>query len=152
MHLELFALCAQRLRASCPTAAQGSRLESKQEIVMSPITRNLMGAVAALVLTAWQGAALGTSLAGIPTETHSVTVKYADLNLDHAADIGVLYHRIRLAAGIACGESHLTGSHISLPAWEQCVRLAVDDAVAKLDRPALSAYHRESTGESARKG
>ena len=52
---------------------------------MSPIARNLMGAVAALALTAWQGAALSTSLSGTAGQTHSVTVHYADLDLNRAA-------------------------------------------------------------------
>lgn len=53
---------------------------------MSPIAKNLMGAVAALALTAWQGAALSTSLSGTAGQTHSVTVvHYADLDLNRAA-------------------------------------------------------------------
>jgi UrcA family protein len=51
---------------------------------MSPIAKNLMGAVAALALTAWQGAALSTSLSGTAGQTHSVTVHYADLDLNRA--------------------------------------------------------------------
>jgi UrcA family protein len=52
---------------------------------MSPMAKNLMGAVAALALTAWQGAALSTSLSGTAGQTHSVTVHYADLDLNRAA-------------------------------------------------------------------
>jgi UrcA family protein len=118
---------------------------------MSKLTEYLLGALAALFIVAWQGAALGASLHGPAGQTVSIAVKYADLDLNRPADVKTLYQRIRHAAYGACGQRELTGSHSALPSWQQCVRDAVEQAVARLDRPALTAYHRDHS-EAARKG
>jgi UrcA family protein len=125
---------------------------SQQESVMSQITKYLVGAAAALVLTAWEGVAVGTSLDGAGDPLHPITVRYADLDLNQPHDVGVLYHRIRLAADESCGIGEVTGSHLKLPSWKQCVARAVDEAVVSLDRPALTAYHRQHTIEASGKG
>jgi len=119
---------------------------------MSQIAKYVLGALAALFVVAWQGAALGGSLEGSLSQPVSVVVKYADLDLNRPVDVKVLYHRIRLAADRACGEREITGSHLSLPSWEVCVANAVDQAVVRLDRPALTAYHLQHTTDVARKG
>jgi UrcA family protein len=106
-------------------------------------------AAAAVTLSTWQGSALADPL---NTETQSITVRFADLDLNQPQDIRVLYRRINLAAGIACGESKQTGSNLPLPSWQHCVAGAVDAAVLQLDRPALTAYHRAHTSDTAWKG
>ncbi|MGA8705493.1 MAG: UrcA family protein [Steroidobacteraceae bacterium] len=119
---------------------------------MSKFIEYAVGALAALFIVAWQGAALGGSLDGPDVQTMSVSVRYADLDLSRPADVKVLYQRIGRAANAVCGERELTGSHLPLPSWRRCVADAVDHAVVQLDRPALSAYHREHTTDVARKG
>ena len=119
---------------------------------MSQITKYLVGAAAAIVLTAGQGVALGTSLEGTADQPHPVTVRYADLDLNQPHDVRVLYHRIRLAADKSCGIGEITGSHLKLQSWEECVARAVDETVTRLDRPALTAYHREHSIEASWKG
>jgi len=119
---------------------------------MNQFVKYALGALAALFVVAWQGAALATSLDAPPGQPVSVSVKYADLDLSRPADVKVLYHRIHRAADAACGERELMGSHLPLPSWSQCVAQAVDAAVAQVDRPALTAYHHEHTTEVARKG
>ncbi len=119
---------------------------------MSQITKYLVGAAAAMVLTAWQGIALGTSLEGAGDQPQPVKVQYADLDLNQPHDVGVLYHRIRLAADESCGVGEITGSHLKLQSWAQCVARAIDETVATLDRPALTAYHRQHTIEASWKG
>lgn len=119
---------------------------------MSQIAKYLVGAAAAIVLTAGQGVALGTSLEGTADQPHPVTVRYADLDLNQPHDVRVLYHRIRLAADESCGIGEITGSHLKLQSWEQCVVRAVDETVTRLDRPALTAYHREHAIEATWKG
>lgn len=119
---------------------------------MSQITKYLASAAAAMVLTAWQGIALGTSLDGTAAEPHPVSVRYADLDLNQARDVRVLYHRIRVAANESCGIGEITGSRLKLPSWQECVERAVDQTVTHLDRPALSAYHRQQTTDASRKG
>jgi UrcA family protein len=117
--------------------------DQSQESVVSQITKYLVGAAAALALTAWQGAALGTSLEGTTDQPQPVKVQYADLDLNQPRDVRVLYHRIRLAADESCGVGEITGSHLKLASWQQCVLRAVDETVTRLDRPALTAYHRQ---------
>jgi UrcA family protein len=119
---------------------------------MSQITKYLVGAVAAMVLTAWQGVALGTSLEGTADQPHPIKVRYADLDLSQPRDVRVLYHRIRLAADESCGIGEITGSRLKLSSWEQCVARAVDEAVTRLDRPALTAYHRQHSIDASGKG
>jgi UrcA family protein len=119
---------------------------------MDQIVKYVLGALAALLVVASQGAALGASLEVVPGQSVSVAVKYADLDLNRPADVQVLYHRITRAADRACGEREFTGSHLPGPSWEQCVAGAVEQAVERLDRPALSAYHREHSTDVARKG
>lgn len=82
--------------------------------------------------------ATATSAAELP---QSVTVRYADLNLDRPADVARLYHRIRGAAESICGARDLEFISWANPEWQRCVNEAVTRAVAQVDRPALSAYH-----------
>ncbi len=119
---------------------------------MSQVTKYVLGAVAALLLTAWQAAAVGASLDGAGAPTRPIAVKYSDLDLNRTADVRVLYQRIRQAAQTSCGISEITGSHLKLPSWQQCVAGAIDRTVAQVDRPALTAYHRHYTADTAGKG
>jgi UrcA family protein len=115
---------------------------------MSQFAKYALGAAAALFLTAWQGVAVGTS---VGAGTASIGVSYADLDLNRPTDVKILYRRINLAAEEVCGPRSTTGTNLPLPSWERCVAQAVDATVAKLDRPALSAYHREHSSDAARK-
>jgi UrcA family protein len=119
---------------------------------MSYVTRIMLGALAALVSTVWLAAVVVLPAAAAAGELHALAVRFSDLNLDRAADVRILYHRINLAADQVCGEKTVTGSNLILPSWQRCVELAVNQAVVQLDRPALSAYHQQLTADSARKG
>jgi UrcA family protein len=81
-------------------------------------------------------------------DTHSITVHFADLNLDQPAGITTLYRRLNSAAERDCGEPRLTGSHVISASWQKCVARAIDEAVLAVDRPALTAYHRAQTRQS----
>lgn len=118
---------------------------------MNGIVRNGIGALAASLIVAWQGVALGSSLegAGGPGQ---VRVSYADLDLSRSADVAVLYRRIQRAAELACGERTFTGSHLELPSWKLCVSSAINVAVGQVEVPALDAYHRDHAGEPDRRG
>jgi len=119
---------------------------------MSPISKYALATAAAVSLTAWHGVALGDSLSQSRDGTQAVVVRFADLDLNQSKDIQILYHRIKLAAGIVCGPRELTGSRLPLLSWQHCVAGAVDSAVLQLDRPALSAYHRAHTSDAVWKG
>jgi UrcA family protein len=62
------------------------------------------------------------------------TVRFADLNLAVTQDVAELYRRIEYTARKVCRE-HVRDR-------EECTRRAVTNAIRKIDRPALTAFHR----------
>jgi UrcA family protein len=111
---------------------------------MHHLTRILIGAVVALLICGAEGMlfAAGASAA----ELESRAVRYSDLDLTRAADVARLYQRISAAAEQACGPRLLTGSRLPQPSYLRCFNDAVARAVARVDRPALSAYHQQHVG------
>jgi UrcA family protein len=120
---------------------------AQQEIHMYTIKRILISALFAGLVCAGEAAlfAADTSAAELP---QSVTVRFADLNLDRPADVAKLYHRIKVAAESTCGARDLELTPWVDPDWTRCVDVAVAQAVARVDRPALSAYHQRRLGFS----
>jgi UrcA family protein len=119
--------------------------------MMSRIASKLIHVTAALLAVASQAHAAAPASIAKP-DTYSMTVHFADLNLDRPAGITALYRRLNWAAERDCGEPRLTGSHVISPQWQRCVTQAVDAAVAVLDRPALTAYHRAQTKQPDQNG
>jgi UrcA family protein len=102
--------------------------------------------IATLVLVAGAVAAapaMATNLPsfGDPPETHSVRVHYADLNLSTASGAEELYRRISFAAHEVCGDVTVPSFVNQNRAYRECRRTAVEDAVAKVDRPKLTALY-----------
>jgi UrcA family protein len=86
------------------------------------------------------GAALASATAADgDLAVQSTTVRYADVNLATVAGATTLYRRIQGAARFVCGESgrSLAEQH----AWKECYQNAVEQAVAKVNNPTLSAVH-----------
>jgi UrcA family protein len=112
---------------------------------MHSLTRTLIGAVVALLICGAEAAlfAADASAAELP---HSISVRYADLNLERQADVATLYRRITGAAEDICGPRLLTGSHLPQPGYQRCSTDAVAHAVARVDSRALSAYHQQQLG------
>jgi UrcA family protein len=78
------------------------------------------------------------------------TVSYADLDLSKPAGAQTLYKRIKGAAARVCG-SH--GRYTTLEprsVWHKCFDTAVANAVAQIDRPTLTALHREEMNREVR--
>lgn len=71
---------------------------------------------------------------GGPDGISRATVRFADLNLAASKDVAELYRRIEYAARKVCIEHHRDR--------ELCTRRAVSNAVLKIDRPSLTAFHR----------
>jgi UrcA family protein len=111
---------------------------------MHHLTRTLIAAALALLICGAEGAlfAAGASAA----EVRSLSVRYADLDLERPADVARLYQRIRGAAENVCGPRLLTGLNVPSPDYRRCFAAAVAQAVARVDRPALSAYHQQRLG------
>lgn len=79
-------------------------------------------------------------------DTLRMDVSYSDLNLDSAAGVKVLYSRLRSAARHVCvpfddGQQRAINFH-----FHACFKNALDSAVAKINKPTLTAMHaRERT-------
>jgi UrcA family protein len=75
-------------------------------------------------------------------------VSYAGLNLNGEPGARVLYGRLRMAAVQVCapfkGDTLLEKTN-----WRECVGQALARSVAKIDEPALTAYHLSRTSRTA---
>jgi UrcA family protein len=128
------------------------QLVLEQEMSMSSKTGIWVSAAVLLVAAVSQSTARaaesGTAAIGGVEQTR---VHFRDLNIDRPEGAAVLYRRIERAAERVCGEPQLTGSYVISPFWRGCVTQAVEQAVATVDRPALTAYHREHAGSPHQK-
>jgi UrcA family protein len=106
---------------------------------MSLKTKIVLGWVTVVVLSMASSALYADST---PDEIrHSTTVHYADVNLNKTAGVAALYRRITAAASRVCGQRALTGSNYPLPEYTRCYNEAIATAVARVDRPQLTAYY-----------
>jgi UrcA family protein len=80
------------------------------------------------------------------TTTVTYPVGYSDLDVSTMKGAKTLYLRIRFAAETLCESAATWGKK----AGQACVAKAVDDAVARVNRPLLSQYHQlRSKGDKA---
>ncbi|MFO7278029.1 MAG: UrcA family protein [Pseudomonadota bacterium] len=80
------------------------------------------------------------------TETRSIKVSFADLDLDKPADAAELYKRIQRAAQVVCGPRVSANELGRMYDARRCSQQAISDAVAQVNRPTLTAVHRNVTG------
>ncbi len=103
--------------------------------------------VARCVGLALIGGAVLTSnvLAGEPSDPRSITVKFADLDLQASAGVEALYKRIHSAATQVCdsGDRNL----LILMSDRKCVAAAETRAIEKVHNAALSAFYQRKTGQ-----
>lgn len=89
---------------------------------------------------------LSTSVEAAEEGVPSKTVRFNDLNISNPAGAKVLYGRIRVAARDVCGLS--AGSDpIQRLAVHACIEEAIDNAVKKVDAPALTALRFGGKGD-----
>jgi UrcA family protein len=74
-------------------------------------------------------------------EPRQMSVSYADLNIESAAGLKALYGRLQFAARLVCapfddGQHRTVNFH-----FRGCYRNALDSAVAKINKPTLTAMH-----------
>ena len=79
------------------------------------------------------------------TTVKTTAVSFADLDLSKAAGAQTLYKRIKVAAARVCGPADRYTYGASNNAFRKCFEAAVAHAVAQVDRPSLTALHREAT-------
>jgi UrcA family protein len=91
--------------------------------------------------------AAGTALAGVGAQATAFdrpqtrVVHYGDLDLSTDRGIRTLYRRIEIAARAVCGEAERPESLLPTASFRSCTAGAIDSAVAKISRPALTAYY-----------
>lgn len=90
----------------------------------------------------------GTGGLAWAAEPIQMNVSYADLNLESAAGVRSLYGRLKSAAQRVCAPLD-DGRHGPRNfRFERCYRTALDSAVAKIDRPVLTAMHNSRRQEA----
>jgi UrcA family protein len=109
----------------------------------SPLSLGVLGTLTILVATV----ALPTAADSRLVE-ESIEVRYSDLDLDKEAGVANLYVRLKNAAEQVCDIGYRPPALFLSSSWRACVTAALDEAVANVDRPALTAYHaaRASSG------
>ena len=75
----------------------------------------------------------------VGAETHSQTVKFADLDLSKSEGLKTLLSRIHGAAGKVCAPKPETNDTKSGTDYKKCVGDAVNGGVAKVGNPGLTA-------------
>jgi UrcA family protein len=101
--------------------------------------------IATLTGALWLTGAAASALAEPPPVVKTATVHFADLNLESPEGAHALYSRIRSAAADLCGEQFSLWDGDRLREWKDCYRATIERAVVQLNRPALTAVHRNST-------
>ena len=96
----------------------------------------------ALFVLAFAGSCI-TGYSETPDPTaQSVTVRFAELNLNDTEGARILYARIRSASATVCGTRWSVLGGLQDWAWKECYRATLDDAVRRINRPLLSDLHR----------
>lgn len=99
---------------------------------------------ATLIVTALMTA--GLALAPAQAANHAqpvtqITVRHADLDLANPAGAGAMLRRLEAAANQACGGRPDLRLIYAQRFFHRCVETALDDAVAQLDAPLVTALH-----------
>jgi len=117
----------------------------------NPVTTLSTLALALCVSAASVQAGNGSPSHDTAFETRSITVRYADLDLDSADDLDALNSRIERAARQVCGRAD--GRNLAMVAqWRACRSEALDTAISRVDNAQLSKLHRERDGASRQQG
>jgi UrcA family protein len=108
--------------------------------------------IIATMLVAFAGLAkAGGTAAAEPPATLSKRVTFSDLNLDTQAGANALYARLRYAAGEVC--EPYEGQDLSRHrVWKTCVDQALAAAVAKINKPRVTALHNQNASRSGSNG
>ena len=107
----------------------------------APLAIAVLGVVA--VVSFASNARAAEQSVGIP----SVTVRYADLNLNTAEGVEALYARLRAAAKDVC-DQHEGRALIDVVEWKACYARALESAVSNVKSEHLNVLHRESARET----
>lgn len=99
-----------------------------------------------LLIVGCLGAA--NAVAGVGTTVVNITVRYSRAELGSPEGAQHLYRRLKNAARQACGD--VDGRELKLHVFAvKCYERAIDDAVAKVNEPGLTALHRSRSQRTA---
>ena len=83
-----------------------------------------------------------------PQDVLSVDVHFADLDLSRSEGAAVLYQRLEAAARTVCAPLDARTRDLATQMrFKGCVQTAIGSAVAKVDRPVLTAYYKAHTND-----
>jgi len=71
---------------------------------------------------------------------HVATVKFADLDIANTSGAAALYQRLQAAAKNVCRDLEPGRSLALITPYANCMQSALSNAVAHVDRPAVTAY------------
>jgi UrcA family protein len=108
--------------------------------------KNLLSLLAAAGMTLSLCGFVHAGPAGIG---RSEKVRFADLDLNKQADAVILYQRIQRAAEHVCSDLGWPRPFMQR-FYADCRQFAIDDAVARLNQPAVSAHARSQEGGQKR--
>jgi UrcA family protein len=104
-----------------------------------------------LCLTAAASATVCAEADSIFEMHHSTSLRVENVNFDRRDDVAALYERITYAADQVCGPRTTTGSYYTSPGYTRCYSQAVDETVARVNRPELTAYYQEQLAHNPRR-
>jgi UrcA family protein len=117
---------------------------------MNTLTERSMVALALAVL---MGGASLVAQADEPVRTEpNLTVKYRDLDLTKAQSVATLYQRIERSARLVCTDSSSPYDASNVETFQRCYRAAIQQAVASVNQPQLTALHRAKTEKPVQVG
>jgi UrcA family protein len=75
----------------------------------------------------------------------SMRIGFADLDLSKTDDVAELYSRIKIGARLVCIDSSSPWDAKRTETIERCYSAVVDDAVAQINQPKLTALHEQKS-------
>ena len=82
----------------------------------------------------------------------NITVKFRDLDLTKAEGVATLYQRIERSARLVCTDSSSPYDAGRVETFQRCYQAAIQDAVASINQPTLTALHRAKTEKPVQVG
>jgi UrcA family protein len=83
--------------------------------------------------------------AGTTNAESSIKIKFSDLDFSQPEAAAVLYGRIEMGARLVCEDSASPWDARRSTTFQRCYTAVIEDAVARVNQPRLTALHREKT-------
>jgi UrcA family protein len=128
-----------------------TNLEIAMQITINNQRKSMASIIATtLVMVAAVASSPGQTLAAEAADRLTKKVTYGDLNLESQEGAKVLYSRLQFAAREVCAP--FESRELSRQrAWRTCFNEAVESAVAKVNKPLVSALHNQGATRSNNK-